>query len=208
MTDFRARIESALQSFGAFQRTKLYDLLAALPVIVWYLWRLWQRLPQLGQRIRTVVQFASLPEDLIHSEGVTPSLVAALSEETELRAGPLPLDSIVPWWRVWAAAAVAAAPVVLIVAVAVVDPEWRIALERALLSDRPYTTIAVAPGNVTVELGANLPIAVELKGRPRRTVVLQTRPVGKPAEAWTSIPLEPSESGPATRRSTRQCSRI
>jgi protein-S-isoprenylcysteine O-methyltransferase Ste14 len=47
MTDFRSRIADALQSLRLFQRGKLYDLLAALPMIVWYLWRLWQRLPQL-----------------------------------------------------------------------------------------------------------------------------------------------------------------
>ena len=46
------------------------------------------RFPQLGQRIRTVVQYAGLPEELIHSEGVAPSLVAALSEDTQIQAGP------------------------------------------------------------------------------------------------------------------------
>ena len=38
------------------------------------------RFPQLGQRIRTVVQYAGLPDERIHSEGVTPSLVDALEE--------------------------------------------------------------------------------------------------------------------------------
>src|SRR5262245_10917447 len=35
------------------------------------------RFPQLGQRIRTVVQYAGLPEPILHSEGVTPGLVEA-----------------------------------------------------------------------------------------------------------------------------------
>ena len=35
---------------------------------------------------------------------MTPSLVGALEEETEIQAQPLPLDRIVPWRRVWAVA--------------------------------------------------------------------------------------------------------
>ena len=41
------------------------------------------RFPELGQRIRTVVQYAGLPDDRFYSEGVTPSLVTALEDETE-----------------------------------------------------------------------------------------------------------------------------
>ena len=41
-----------------------------------------RRFPSLGQRIRTVVQFAGLSEEGVHLEGVTPSLVDALSAET------------------------------------------------------------------------------------------------------------------------------
>ena len=80
------------------------------------------RFPQLGQRIRTVVQYAGLPEERIHSEGVTPSLVDALEEETEIQAQPLPLDRIVPWRRVWAVAALAAVPVLVLLVAAVVGP--------------------------------------------------------------------------------------
>src|SRR5579863_4766106 len=57
-------------------------------------WRWWtrprtaveieSRFPQLGQRIRTVVQYAGLSDDLIESEGVTPSLVNALEYDTEV----------------------------------------------------------------------------------------------------------------------------
>jgi protein-S-isoprenylcysteine O-methyltransferase Ste14 len=70
MTDFRSRMGSALQSFRAFQRTKLYDLLAALPVIVWYLWRLWQRLPQL--------------EDSFTDLGYAPNLLHVLDATAEI----------------------------------------------------------------------------------------------------------------------------
>ena len=86
------------------------------------------RFPELGQRIRTVVQYAGLSEETIDFEGVTPSLLTALEEETEIRAQPLPLDRIVPWRRVWAVGTLAAAPALVFLVAAALNPEWRIAL--------------------------------------------------------------------------------
>jgi hypothetical protein len=158
------------------------------------------RFPELGQRIRTVVQYASLPDERIDSEGVAPSLVAALSDETRIRAVGLPLDVIIPRRRVWAVAALAVMPLLAILAPALVNPEWQTTLARLLLIDLPYTTIAVAPGDVTVEQGDNLPIAVELKGRKRSSVLLETRPAEASKEPWSSRLLAPPASGPATKR--------
>ena len=90
------------------------------------------RFPQLGQRIRTVVQYAVLDAEQIDSEGATPSLVDALEDETEARAEPLPLDRIVPWWRARAVAVLAAIPVIVLLVAAAFGPEWRIALTRRL----------------------------------------------------------------------------
>ena len=108
-------------------------------------------------------------------------------EETEERATPLPLDRVVRWRRVHALAALAAVPV----APAgrsrrSRSPEWRIAIQRAVLVERPYTTIEVMPGNVLVDQGEDVPVAVEVKGRPRKLVVLETRPVGKADAPWKS----------------------
>jgi hypothetical protein len=158
------------------------------------------RFPQLGQRIRTVVQYAGLPAELIDSEGVMPSLVSALEAETEIQANPLPLDGIVPWRRVWAVAALAAVPALLMLVAAGRDPEWRIALRRAMLSDRPYTTLAVVPGNLTIEQGESVRITVELSGRLKRDVVLYTRPEGQPDASWKAAALEVPDRGPASAR--------
>ena len=158
------------------------------------------RFPELGQRIRTVVQYAALSDELIDLEGVTPSLVGALEEETEIRAQPLPLDRLVPWRRIWAVASLAAAPLLLLLTAAAISPEWRVALERALLSRRPYTTISVAPGNLTVEQGDSVPIAIELQGRLRRDVVLYTRPEGEPNAEWKAAKLDAPDRGPASKR--------
>jgi hypothetical protein len=69
-----------------------------------------RKFPQLGQRIRTVVQYGGLPDDRIDEAGVAPSLVGALGDETEARARPLRLERVVPRRRVVASAALAADP--------------------------------------------------------------------------------------------------
>jgi hypothetical protein len=159
--------------------------------------------PQLGQRIRTVVQYAGLPDELIDSEGVMPSLVTALEEQTELQAHPLPLDEVVPWRRVRVVAVLAASPVLVLLAAAVADPEWRIAFERALLFNRPYTSLSVNPGNVTIEKGESVPIAALLRGRLNRDVVLYTRSAGQPNASWKNEAMDAPDNGPAFRREAK-----
>ena len=58
--------------------------------------------PSLASESEPSSSMPGSPTELIHSEGVTPSLVDALEEETEIQAQPLPLDRVVPWRRVWA----------------------------------------------------------------------------------------------------------
>ncbi len=144
------------------------------------------RFPELGQRIRTVVQFAGRPDDRIVDEGVKPSLVEALQAETEERADPLPLDKVVRNGQVRALAALAAVPVALLAFAALRSHEWRVAIQRSLLIERPYTTIVVRPGDVMVEQGQDVPVIVELTGRPREGIAVETRPSGKKDAAWKS----------------------
>jgi hypothetical protein len=141
-----------------------------------------------------------LHEERLHCEGVAPGLVAALAGETQVQAAPLPLEQIVPRRHAWAAAALMALLMAALLAPALVDPEWQTALARLMLIDRPYTTIAVAPGDAMVEQGHNLSITVDLKGRRRSPVVLQTRPAGRASAPWSSRPLALATSAPATRR--------
>jgi hypothetical protein len=145
-----------------------------------------RRFPKLGQRIRTVVQYAGLPEARIHDEGVTPSLLGALEVETDDQAAALPLGTIVTWRPVWATLALAALPLLGLL-IAAGKPDWRIAIRRALLADIPYTTITVAPGNVLIDQGESLTVSVGLVGRPREHFMIQTRPEANPAKAWTSL---------------------
>ena len=142
------------------------------------------KFPQLGQRIRTVVQYAGRPDDRIADEGVKPTLVQALEAETEERATPLPLDRVVRWRRAHALAALAAVPVLLLAFAAIRSREWRVAIQRAMLVERPYTTIVVLPGDVLVDQGADVLVVVELMGRPRKQVSVESRPFGKKDALW------------------------
>lgn len=155
------------------------------------------RFPQLGQRIRTVVQYGTLSDDRMDEEGVAANLVGALEEETEVQSRPLRLDRVVPRRRVRAVAAAAVLPALAVVVAALADGEWRTALGRTLLGRSSYTTLAVAPGNTRIDQGEDVAFAVELKGRPRREVILYTRPADKPGAPWTSTPMLPKDGAKA-----------
>lgn len=160
-----------------------------------------RRFPQLGQRIRTVVQYAGLPPDSIVSEGATPSLVEALEDDTEAAVEPLPLDRVLPRGRLAALAALAATPLVVLAILAAGDPEWRTALQRTVLIERPYTTLAVRPGDVLIDQGASVPITAEVRGRARRRVTLETRPANLPDAEWKATRL-PENKGTPERTTT------
>jgi hypothetical protein len=51
--------------------------------------------PQLGQRIRTTVQYGELNNDQIEASGVAGTLVEALESDTVRLAQPLPLDAVI-----------------------------------------------------------------------------------------------------------------
>lgn len=142
------------------------------------------RFPQLGQRVRTVVQFSGQDPRAVAQEGVQPNLVTALEEETDRCARLLDLDAIVPKRAAAAAAAIAAVPVVLLLAALLADWQWRLAIRRALLSHRPYTTVAVQPGDIHIDQGRDLTLSLEVAGRVNRPVTLLIRPVDKPLAAW------------------------
>ncbi len=151
--------------------------------------------PQLGQLVRTTVQFGAMQVEQVRSEGVATTLVTALAEQTHQRALPLTIEDVVPMKRlVWIACGLAAATVVLAGASSV-DWEWRNATSRAVLSDIPYRQLEVRPGDQTVDEGAGLTIDVALIGRTNRDVTLFTRPAGEPKAEWTERELEEAGSG-------------
>ncbi|NLS95247.1 MAG: hypothetical protein GXX96_24075 [Planctomycetaceae bacterium] len=146
--------------------------------------------PQLGQRVRTVVQFSGRDPQRISGEGVRPDLVSALEDETRSQAEPLDLNELVPRRPAVVAAVTAAIPFVLLAAGFLLDWQWRLAVSRALLGNTPYTTIAVKPGDVIVDQGHDLTLSLTLQGRVDRQVALVTQKSDAPEAGTTTEALD------------------
>lgn len=131
--------------------------------------------PQLGQRIRTTVQYGDLSSDEIQASGVTGALVTALEDDTVRRAQPLPLDAVIPWKSLAFASLLAAGVGLLLAGASAFDWQWRIAAQRALLGEEPYTRLTIKPGDVTVKEGESVPVEIIAEGRTGEYVSLKTR---------------------------------
>lgn len=140
--------------------------------------------PELGQSVRTTVQFGGLTDDVISSEGVRSTLVTALEEQMDIETAPLGLDAVVPVRRLQLIAGVAFAAVVIWGVACAINPEWNTATRRALLDERPYTVLAVDPGDSRIDEGRGVTIGMELAGRTNRSVVLLTRGGGDASAEW------------------------
>jgi hypothetical protein len=162
-----------------------------------------QRFPQLGQRVRTVVQFAGREEAAVVAEGAAPGLVAALDEETEAKARPLDLNVIIPRRRLAVAACLATTAAVVLLGGALVNWEWRLAAGRALLGNRPYTQLAIDPGDAVVDQGQDLTISIELRGRADRQVALYSCSADRADASWSKVELPLEDARSAGPRSVR-----
>jgi hypothetical protein len=150
--------------------------------------------PQLGQRIRTTVQFGELSRNELSASGVTGTLVSALEDDTVRRAQPLPLDAVVPWKSLALASLLAATVGLLLAGASAFDWQWRTAAQRALLGDEPYTKLTVEPGNTSVAEGEPLAVEVIVEGRLGEHVSIRTRRLDEDDAAWREDRLE-ADSG-------------
>ncbi|MBC8350576.1 MAG: hypothetical protein H8E66_01230 [Planctomycetes bacterium] len=147
-----------------------------------------ERFPELGQAVRTSVQFGARSSESLQADGIQPSLVTALADHTHEQAAPLQLDSIVPVGRLRVAAGLAAGVALALIVSIAVNWEWRVAALRALLGEQAYTELTVAPGNLAVVEGESVGLAINIAGRTNRIVVVATRPVGSEG-AWVEREL-------------------
>jgi len=198
-------------SFELNRPARIFSLGLAAAVITLYavaaIWRssrLWSQpttaaeieaaFPQLGQSVRTTVQFSTMRVEEVQSEGVTTSLVAALAQRTHQQALPLSIEDIVPVKRMVLIAGGFAAGFVLMAAASGVDWQWRTATQRACLNETPYRQLDVRPGDQIVEEGGGLQIHASLSGRTNREVSLFTRVAGDANAEWTQRTLEPTKA--------------
>jgi len=148
--------------------------------------------PRLGQRVRTTAQHGPRPAEELLRDGVSPSLVAALEEETAEKAKPLPFQAALPVRPLLLPGALALAGVALLVCCALYESEWRTALGRVALSVSPYTTLTATPSATVVDEGTDVDIHATMSGRAREAVVLHVREAGEPD--WRQETMDSAES--------------
>ncbi len=160
-----------------------------------------QRFPELGQRVRTVVQYAGRESEAVAREGALPTLVAALEEETGRRAQPLDLAVLVPRRRRRLAATLAALAAIVLLAVVALDWEWRVAVQRALLAETPYTRLSLEPGDALVDQDGEVTLSLAVAGRVPENLALYYRRTDKPesdSEQLDPQAFDPEDPQPLT----------
>jgi len=140
--------------------------------------------PQLGQRIRTTVQYGELNSKQIEASGVAGTLVDALESDTVRLAQPLPLDAVIPWKSLAMASLLAAVVGLALAGASALNWEWRAAARRALAGEEAYTKLTVAPGNASVMEGQSLMIDVSVAGRSGERLEFLSRRTDEEGAEW------------------------
>jgi hypothetical protein len=140
--------------------------------------------PELGQRLRTVVEYAEPAPDTVPA---SPGLIAALGRDTDRLTIGLEFRKLVPW----ASFERRAVSLFLVSTIGLVgllaSPGLRTAALRMLLMPVHYTSLNVEPGNVTVNAGTELTLKIALAGRPVRAASWSYRQ--QDGGQWTTTAL-------------------
>ena len=142
--------------------------------------------PELGQSVRTAIQYGRMNDAEVESQGVVSSLAAALQQHTDRQTLPLDLPAIVRTGTLTAAIAGLCFLLGGLLTGSVLDWEWQTAVRRALLADIPYTTLSVEPAGMTVDEGHSTALNVAVTGRTDRNVQLQTRLLNDETADWVT----------------------
>ena len=119
--------------------------------------------PELGQRLRTVVEYAQPAPDTVPA---SPGLLKALDRDTDRRVSGLDFRELVPWpmFERRAIALFLTAAVGLITLL--FSHGLRTAAQRMLLFPAHYTSLKVEPGDLILKAGHELKLDATLSGRP------------------------------------------
>jgi hypothetical protein len=147
--------------------------------------------PQLGQRVRTALEYSEPAPD---TTPAWPALVDALATDTERRTSQLDFRDLIPWRSLWPLALALLGLVALFAALLAWYPEWRVAAARLFLLPATYTHLQVKPGDQDLRLGNDLTIAADVTGRPVDAIGLRYRLAGE--EDWTEVALAPPDLDP------------
>ena len=133
--------------------------------------------PELGQSVRTAVEFADQDEAELRKRGVSPALAAAMQEQADRNALPLDFLSVVRTGGLIVLVGVLCFLLGSLVTSSAVHPEWRTAVSRAFFGNAPYTTIRVPSGNLAVREGEDAVLNLSVLGRERDDSAIQIREV-------------------------------
>jgi hypothetical protein len=146
--------------------------------------------PQLGQRVRTTLEYA---EPDARPMPAAAGLIVALAADTRRRTSGLDFRRLIPWRSLRALAAALAGLAALVLVLLAVSPEARIAALRLFLLPVDYTQLEVKPGDHAVKVGSDLTVEATVTGRPVPELNLQYRPAGSSAD-WTLLSFVPHDT--------------
>lgn len=133
------------------------------------------RFPELGQSVRTAVEFADEDEAALCKRGVSPSLAAAMQEQTDRNALPLDFLSVVRTGGLLLLVGALCFLLGGLITSSAVNLEWRTAVSRAFFGNIPYTTIEVPSAAIAVREGEDAELSLSVLGRERKELALQIR---------------------------------
>ena len=146
--------------------------------------------PELGQSVRTSIEFGRMSESELLSAGIAPSMVENLQTQTDRRTLPIDLPAIVRTGTLFLTVGLACFLTGSLLTGSAVNSEWRTAVQRSLLGNVPYTTAAATSGDMIVVQGQSMSLVLELKGRVERDANLLTRPLNG---EWKTVALTEAE---------------
>jgi hypothetical protein len=152
--------------------------------------------PELGQSVRTSIQFGRMSESELRSAGIEPSLVENLQTQTDRRSLALDLPAIVRTGTLILTVGIACFLTGSLLTGSAVNWEWRTAVQRSLLGNVPYTTAAATSGDQIVVQGQSTSLVLEMKGRVERDARLLTRPLNGD---WKTVTLTEAELKESTK---------
>jgi phage terminase large subunit-like protein len=150
--------------------------------------------PQLGQRLRTVLQYA---DPASQTAPASPGLLRALVRDTDRRSANIDFRKLIPWPVFERRAIGLVLSSIIGIVFLLASPSLRTAAQRMLFLPAHYTTIKVEPGDLTLKAGEDLKLAVTLEGRPVRSAHWLRRK--KNGSDWVAAPLagDPEPGKPA-----------
>ena len=133
--------------------------------------------PELGQSVRTTIEFGRMSESELRNAGIVPSMVENLQTQTDRRTLALDLPAIVRTGTLILTVGLACFLTGSLLTGSAVNGEWKTAVQRSLLGNVPYTTAAATSGDLVVVQGEGAVLVLELDGRVDRDAKLLTRPL-------------------------------